>query len=396
MRLLYAFSEPLPMSRARGIQTACMVEALCLTGVDVVLACPLQGNANPLQALGRDTLPPGLELLSVSRNWPFPFQRWHSVSRFARLLVQQMERVRPDIIFVRHLKLAYQLLRLCPGIPLIYEAHEVFPATAPVTKQHRLAEQEAYVLSHARGIVYISGAVRGALHRAYPNIRPKAEIVLHSGVKLPEMELQGNVEASREWVDCRRRIIYTGSFFDWKGADDLVVAAGALPSDCHVTLIGGEPAELARLAGRISEDGAQVTLMPRLPASEVMKHLLSACIAVLPNRADGVSQFTSPLKLFEYMGAGCAVVAADLPSVREVLADHQVSWFTSGDPVSLAEAIRRLLDHPDNARIQGEQLYKLAAEQYTWQARARTLLEFVLPLSSGGAVGSDFKSLEKT
>lgn len=321
--------------------------------------------------LGQSAPPDGLELLPLSRHWPFPFQRWHSVSRFTRLLQKHLVDIRPDVLFVRHLKLAYRLLQVCPHIPLVYEAHEVFTQMAPPQKRKKLAAQEAYVLEHAAGVVHISRAVQAALQRQYPKVRPKAEIVLHSGVNLPEKVPE------KDWAACRQHIIYTGSFFGWKGAEDLVAAAGRLPADCRITLVGGDATDLEKLAAQVPVGGAQVVLLPRMPADQVMEHLLKACIAILPNRAEGVSLFTSPLKLFEYMGAGCALVAADLPSIREVIPDDEsIGWFSPGDPLSLAEAIQALLKDPDRAMVQGERLSQLA-RNYTWQARAAALYDFI-------------------
>lgn len=378
MKLLYAFPEPLPLPKARGIQTAWMVDALCAAGVQVVLACPPSDAGHPMMPLGKNTLPENLELLSLSRHWPFPFQRWHSVARFTGLLQKYLEQIRPDVLFVRHLKLAYRLLQACPHIPLVYEAHEVFSQMAPAQKRKKLATQEAYVLEQAAGVVHISRAVQDALHRQYPKVQPRAEIVLHSGVNLPE------AVPEKDWCSCGQHIIYTGSFFGWKGAEDLVAAAKLLPADCRITLVGGDAADLEKLAAQVPAGGAQVVLLPRMPADQVMEHLLKACIAVLPNRAEGVSLFTSPLKLFEYMGAGCALVAADLPSIREVLpGDEAAGWFTPGDPVSLAAAIQSLLNDPDKAMAQGEILGQLA-KNYTWQARAVALRDFIQNLPESG------------
>ena len=54
---------------------------------------------------------------------------------------------------------------------------------------------------------------------------------------------------------------------------------------------------------------------------------------VLPNPASAIStHFTSPLKLFEYMAAGRAIVASDLPAIREVLRDGENALLvTPGD-----------------------------------------------------------------
>lgn len=374
MKVLFAFPEPLPISRARGLQVAWMADALCAAGVHVTLAHVPSTDGHPLQPIGK-AIPPNLQLLPLSYHWPFPFQRWHSGARFATLLDREIDRVCPDVIFVRHFKLAEHLLRRRSDLPLIYEAHEVFTATVPEHKRARTRRSEAFVLQNATGVVYISEAVQAAVHAAYP-VAGK-EIVLHSGVSIPD-----NLP-DKDWQHCGRHIIYAGSFYGWKGVDDLVAAMAMLPG-CRCTLLGGEACEVERLATRIVPGGAEVILLPRLPADQVMPLLSSACIAVLPNRAEGVSQFTSPLKLFEYMGAGCAVVAADLPSIREVVSSKEVSWFTPGDPASLANALRRLVAEPERARACGQTASR-KAHAYTWSARAMRLERFLSALAGKSA-----------
>jgi glycosyltransferase involved in cell wall biosynthesis len=100
----------------------------------------------------------------------------------------------------------------------------------------------------------------------------------------------------------------------------------------------------------------------------------SSFIAVLPNRAGSVSEFTSPLKLFEYMASGCAIVVSDLPVLREILAEDEAAWFQPGDPKGLADAIRQLAGDPVLAKNMGERLAERAKE-YSWQARAGRLLQ---------------------
>ena len=382
MKLLYAFPEPLPLPKARGIQVAWMVDALCAAGIEVTLAHVPADNAHPLSHLGKQQPPGNLKVIPISRHWPFPLSRWHSVARFTDLLLGWIDRHpsnRPDIIFVRHLKLAARLLKARPDLPLIYEAHECFAATAPVAKRAALAAQEAYVLANASGVVFISGAVQNSLQRQY-EVTPH-QTVLHSGVDIPEAVVD------KDWTNCHRQIIYAGSFFGWKGVDDLIDAAASLPG-YRITLIGGNAAEIARMKERITLAGAEVELLPRLPADQVMTYLQNACIAVLPNRAEGVSQFTSPLKLFEYMGAGCAVVVSDLPSIREVLSPNEATWFCPGDPESLATALKILGSDPRLAQTQGAAMRRLA-ERYTWHSRAHSLAEFaekLLPEHSGSTL----------
>jgi glycosyltransferase involved in cell wall biosynthesis len=76
--------------------------------------------------------------------------------------------------------------------------------------------------------------------------------------------------------------------------------------------------------------------------------------------------------LFEYMAAGCAIVASDLPSIREILAEDDAIWFRAGDSHSLAAGLRRLSSDPELARTLAARVHAKAS-QYTWIARADKL-----------------------
>lgn len=72
----------------------------------------------------------------------------------------------------------------------------------------------------------------------------------------------------------------------------------------------------------------------------------------------------------------CAIVAADLPSLHEVLGENEAVWVKPGDPESLAAGIRSLANNPEKTR----QLGSLMQEQmkpYTWEVRAKRLAEIM-------------------
>jgi glycosyltransferase involved in cell wall biosynthesis len=102
--------------------------------------------------------------------------------------------------------------------------------------------------------------------------------------------------------------------------------------------------------------------------------LASADILVLPNLPSSISsRFTSPLKLFEYMAAGRAIVASDLPAIREVLRDGvNAVLVPPGDAEALAAALGRLAQDPALARRIALAAFDDAA-QYSWARRAARL-----------------------
>src|SRR5205085_9347723 len=88
--------------------------------------------------------------------------------------------------------------------------------------------------------------------------------------------------------------------------------------------------------------------------------------------------YTSPLKLFEYMAVGKPIVASDLPSVRDVIEpDRDGLLVPANDPKGFSAAIDRLLMQPDlRNRLSGAARER--ARNYTWEARARRIIDFLL------------------
>jgi glycosyltransferase involved in cell wall biosynthesis len=88
--------------------------------------------------------------------------------------------------------------------------------------------------------------------------------------------------------------------------------------------------------------------------------------------------YASPMKLFEYMASGRAIVATDLPSTAEVVRDGESALLVPpSDAAALGSAIARLRDDP----ALRERLAKIAYEEvvghYTWASRAAAILEKV-------------------
>ena len=363
MNLIYVFPEPLPLPRARGIQTAHTVVELARAGVNVTLY-HVPAADHPTRHYGLEA-PGHLVLDPLSRSLPWPLRRMHSNRLFmARLAHRAGRRLQEDVVMVRHLKLASLLLVRFPRTRLVYEAHEVFADTAPSGKTEERRREETFVISRATAVIANSSATAERLTELY---RPaRAVVVIPNGVDWPE------IVPEKDWANPGRHIIYTGSLFAWKGVADLVQAAAAL-SGCRIELVGGDRMQVTQMAGSAPTKGAELVFHAQIPHAAVQQRLMNSCIAVLPNRADTDSAFTSPIKLFEYMAAGCAIVASDLPAIREILSADEAAWARPGDPAGLAKAIESLVSNPAKASEMAHRV-RDKARQFSWGARAKRLV----------------------
>jgi glycosyltransferase involved in cell wall biosynthesis len=178
--------------------------------------------------------------------------------------------------------------------------------------------------------------------------------------------------------------LYAGQLYPWKGVDVLVEAMTDVP-DAKLVILGGldGEADWKRIRALVDARGLSGrTEMPgTVPQVRVAEELRRAAIVAVPFlRSTMTERHTSPLKAFEAMAAGRAIVATDLPSSREFLRDGENARLVPpGDAFALSSALQQLLAEPTRA----EQLARAAyaeAPRYSWDARAqalRTLLEEV-------------------
>jgi glycosyltransferase involved in cell wall biosynthesis len=175
-------------------------------------------------------------------------------------------------------------------------------------------------------------------------------------------------------------VAYTGHLYAWKGAHTLARAAGLLPPDVRVCIVGGTPADVEAFRRFLAQNELQrVRLVGYVPPGEVPLWLAAADVLALPNSAgEAISaRYTSPLKLFEYMAAGRGIVASDLPSLREVLEDGANARLVAPDsPADLARGLLELLDDPALAERLGARAQADVAGR-TWDSRARAVLDFI-------------------
>jgi len=172
-------------------------------------------------------------------------------------------------------------------------------------------------------------------------------------------------------------VVYTGGLLDWKGVDVLLEAAQRLPH-ARFLVAGGMEDDLERLAP-LAAALSNVRLDGFQPPRRVPDYLAAADVLVVPNRSRPAisARYTSPLKLFEAMAVGRAVVASDLPSLRELLTHDHDAWLVAPDDAeALAQGLRRVLEDSALRHRLGSTLAE-RADRHTWDARAGRLIEWM-------------------
>ena len=81
----------------------------------------------------------------------------------------------------------------------------------------------------------------------------------------------------------------------------------------------------------------------------------------------------SPLKMFEYMAMGRAIIASDLPVLREVLTDRIARMLDPDNSQAWIQALRQFEDA--DVRETYSRAALLLASNYDWSSRVKKMLE---------------------
>lgn len=305
--------------------------------------------------------------------------RHFSVELLCRLLYCAMALLyvsvrRYDVIYTRDVSflvlLSYLPRFLRPRQRIVYEAHTIYHLSSPDKVSFSL---EARAVALADTLVPISQGIYDDLQALF-KVPAERMAVMEDGVNLKNFAPTPGPAGAGD----RTSIIYSGSFIDWKGVEVLVEAVKYLSKPAvEILIVGGVDPDLARIRQLAKAEGveSQVIIAGRWPQQELIPRMLSSGIGVLPNVKTAIGEkYTSPLKLFEYMACGMAIVSADLPAMREVLEEEENAlFFEPSNARDLAQQLDRLLDNRD-LRESLQKTNQARAGYYSWDTRAERIL----------------------
>jgi glycosyltransferase involved in cell wall biosynthesis len=263
------------------------------------------------------------------------------------------------------------------GIPLILEVNGDIPKEMELLNvgltpaQRRIsAIVTRRTLAAADRIVCVAPRLKQTLVESI-GLPPDKVEVIQNGADVELFVRPQNPAAVREEFRLAPRptVTFVGSFQPWHGVDLLLDAfrAVARESGARLLLVGDGAGRAAADAQSAASDLAgRVRFMGALPNTDVAKILAVSDVAVVPFPDLGNRIVGSPLKIFEYMAAGCAIVASRA-AIHDVIEHGQTGLRVApGDPADLAAAILQLLRDEDLRRRLGACAREVAVKRFSW------------------------------
>ncbi len=369
MKIAYASQVPIPSHRAYAVHVMHMCGAFAGLGHDVTLyAMPPSVEADdPFAYYG---LPADFDLTHVDL---LPLRGIAGPLYGREIIRRSIAEGRPDLVYCRHIYAAYAAFRA--KLPVLYEVHMPFS-----NGLHRFLLSRMLREGRRFALVAITQALKEQYQRDFPQIPADRILVAHDGAVLPQKAVPPEPEEES------LRVGYVGNLYPGKGMELIVEIAARMP-DLSFDIVGGRPEDVTHWRGNIRSDNIVLhgqkphgELQPFFDRMDVM--LLPLQREVSPDGGGGdISRWTSPMKMFEYMAQGRAIVASDLPVLGEVLHDEKNALIApGGDPDAWVCAIRRLQADADLRFRLATQARQDLEDKYTWMARAQLILD-ALPVA---------------
>ncbi len=204
---------------------------------------------------------------------------------------------------------------------------------------------------------------------------PEQITVLHNGITPDEYkDADGSSIRAEMGVEDKIVLGFVGFIREWHRLDRIirVLTHHGTNPDLHLLVVGDGPA-IPDCKALAKELGAEhrTHFVGFQDRDAIPNYLAAMDIALQP----AVTDYASPLKIFEYLIAGLAIIAPDQPNIREILTDGETGVLFDADNFEQAEeAIVTLSNDEKRRKSIGEAARNLITERrYTWDDNAKAI-----------------------
>lgn len=261
---------------------------------------------------------------------------------FERRLASATAATKPDIVHANDLdtlRSAFMYARRTT--PVIYDAHELSTegGQLPWWKRWLWRRREARYTHRATRVITVNDNFAHWLQETYR---------LSS---LPVVVMNGPSERLEvQEVHYPVRLLFQGQFFNDRNLSALIDAVAPFAGKAVLALQGWGEAERA-LRAKVEDLGLQGMVEFRAPCipCRTVRSAAESDVGLVVHKAENLNHMlASPNKLFDYFGAGLAVIASNLPTLRQMVLDTGAGLvFDSESVESLSHAIEELIDDPN-------------------------------------------------
>ncbi|RPJ40926.1 MAG: glycosyltransferase, partial [Chloroflexi bacterium] len=315
MKIVCVSTSTIPADTANSIQVMKACQGLARAGHTVHLLVPGKRSAD------WETLSELYGLMaSFDISW-LPARPRLKRNDFAWAAVHRARKLGVELLYTWTGQSA--VFGLLSGLPVAFEVHDL-----PTGKLGPLWFHAILRLRGKKRLLPITRALLGKLEQAYGPI-PAAQVVISpNGVDLEQYTALPDAAAARRALGLPGQVtvMCVGHLYAGRGVDLFIGLAQRFPQAGFVW-VGGRAEDVQAYRARVAADGmANVTFTGFIPQRRLPCYQAAADVLLMPyaqkiagSSGGNSADICSPMKMFDYLTAGRAILSSDLPVVHEVL-----------------------------------------------------------------------------
>lgn len=378
MKIAYVHDSPVPSRSANAVHVMKMCAALARQGAEVTLFCPkAEIEGNPYSMYG---VPEIFKICHVLPNHllnKIPLVRSLSV---AFNTAKTVKRLGYDFIFGRS-TLAVYILRSYK--PFIYESHNL-----PANKYRLFAEKGIMRCKNLVTHVVITEGLKSDYIKSYPFVNSQNITILQDAADCAQSVTEDSlpIDASKKLNIKQKPVIgYLGHLYPGKCMEILSQIAKMRPQyDFHI--VGGKDEWVNKWKqDQRCADLNNIKFYGYVENKTISYYYNLFDICILPFSSQivignfknaNIGRWTSPLKLFEAMSYGKAILTTDLSTIKEVLTDNVNCMMVSENNIDgWCQKLDLLITDESLRNKFGQAALQLFELNYTWDIRAKKIVD---------------------
>lgn len=370
MKIACIATSQIPSSTANSIQVMKVCQALRQENGEVCLWVP-----------GETDTP--WEQLAEKYGLAEPFSiRWVSTRRWLRRYdliwsaYRQARQWGAEVVYTWLPQAAVLALR--DGLPAVLEVHD-----RPTGRIGPLWYRQYFNQRGRKRTLVVSQALEQALRKMYALPASEDIQVAPNGADLERYADLPDPPAERRLLGLPERLtaVYTGHFYAGRGVSILLGLAQAF-QQVQFLLVGGRPEAVEDVRQQVDQMGLKNVCLTgfvdnwKLPLYQAAGDILLMPYetAIAGSSGGNSADICSPMKMFEYMAAGRAILSSDLPVIREVLNPENALFAPPEDLPAWVMTFNQLIEDPGLRQRLGAQA-RADVQAYTWRRRASRALD---------------------
>lgn len=372
MKIVYMSASMVPSRTANSIHTMKMCHAFAHNGHEVVLYVRASNIS-----IGSDDV---FSYYGVENNFKIKYLKFRNIPYYGHLhgLFMALDAAinKTDIVIARHP--AGSFFSALFGLSTVFEIHGPIKESGKLT---RLFFKIMRKLPSFKRLILITNTLKEHYLDKYNDLSPQKIVVLPDAADMLDLS---KVRPRGIRTQSKLNIGYTGHLYKGKGMEIISQLIVKCP-EWHFHIVGGRDTEIKFWRAQL-EGHENVSFYGAVPHSSIASFLLDFDIVLLPNQLEvsgnagkDIGNWTSPLKLFEYMSAKRCIIASDLPVLREILENGTNALLCDpNDADDWMNVIKSLSNNKELKHKITRNAYADFVERYTWAKRADKILESLM------------------